>query len=157
LERLPDGLQTVLGEGGGRLSGGEGQRVRVGRGLLRPSPRLAILDEPFRGLERPLRHALLARTRAHWRDATLLCITHDLAETRAFDRVLVVDGGRIVEDGDPGALLADPGSLYRALYESEVRVHEEVWADPRWRRLRIDGGRAVEGGGAGDSTDATRV
>ena len=51
-QQLPDGLQTSLGEGGGRLSGGEGQRVRLGRALIRPGVRLVILDEPFRGLDR---------------------------------------------------------------------------------------------------------
>src|SRR5206468_5374577 len=55
LGRLPIGLQTPLGEGGALLSGGEGQRVRLGRGVLRASPRLVILDEAFRGLERPRR------------------------------------------------------------------------------------------------------
>ena len=146
IERLPDGLQTVLGEGGGRLSGGEGQRVRVGRGLLRAPPRLVILDEPFRGLERSVRHALLGRTRAHWCEATLLCITHDVGETLAFDRVLVVDGGCIVEDGDPRALMENPGSLYRALHDAEIQVREEVWADPRWRRVRLDQGQPWEAG-----------
>jgi ABC-type bacteriocin/lantibiotic exporter with double-glycine peptidase domain len=144
VERLPDGLQTLLGEGGGRLSGGEGQRVRVGRGLLRAAPRLVILDEPFRGLERPVRRALLERTRAHWRDATLLCVTHDVGETLAFERVLVVDGGRIVEDGVPAELADNPDSLYRALLDAEIRVHEEIWGDPRWRRLRMEGGEVRE-------------
>jgi len=51
LERLPDGLQTVLGEGGGLVSGGEGQRVRLGRSLMRPAIRLVLLDEAFRGLD----------------------------------------------------------------------------------------------------------
>jgi ABC-type bacteriocin/lantibiotic exporter with double-glycine peptidase domain len=144
VERLPDGLQTLLGEGGGRLSGGEGQRVRVGRGLLRSNPRLVILDEPFRGLERPVRRALLERTRAHWRDATLLCVTHDVGETLAFERVLVVDGGRIVEDGAPAELADNPDSLYRALLDAETQVHAEIWSDPRWRRLRMERGEVRE-------------
>ncbi|HZO16811.1 MAG TPA: ATP-binding cassette domain-containing protein, partial [Polyangiaceae bacterium] len=55
IERLPDGLQTALGEGGGLLSGGEGQRVRFGRALVRLAPRLVILDEPFRALDRAQR------------------------------------------------------------------------------------------------------
>ena len=59
LERLPDGLQTVLGEGGGLVSGGEGQRVRLGRSILRPDIRLVLLDEAFRGLDRTQRQALL--------------------------------------------------------------------------------------------------
>ncbi len=99
LARLPDGLQTSLGDGGGLLSGGEGQRVRFGRALHRGDIRLAILDEPFRGLDREQRQRLLGQAREYWRGATLLCITHDLSETLSFDRVLVIDGGRIVEDG----------------------------------------------------------
>ncbi|MFO1353107.1 MAG: ABC transporter ATP-binding protein, partial [Gammaproteobacteria bacterium] len=66
LERLPEGLQTPLGEGGGLVSGGEGQRVRLGRAMLRPGVRLVILDEPFRGLDREQRRALLAQARRYW-------------------------------------------------------------------------------------------
>jgi ABC-type transport system involved in cytochrome bd biosynthesis fused ATPase/permease subunit len=75
LENLQDGLQTELGESGALVSGGEGQRVRFGRALLRPGVQLALLDEPFRGLDRSTRRRLLARARAHWQDATLLCVT----------------------------------------------------------------------------------
>ena len=64
LERLPEGMQTALGEGGGLVSGGEGQRVRLGRALNRKDVRLAILDEPFRGLDRAKRRALLVAARA---------------------------------------------------------------------------------------------
>ena len=93
LEKLPDGLQTPLGEGGAMVSGGEGQRVRFGRALLKRNARLVILDEPFRGLGREQRRELLARARRLWQDATLICITHDVAETRAFPRVLVIEEG----------------------------------------------------------------
>ena len=108
IERLPNGLDTPLGEGGGLVSGGEGQRVRLGRALLRPDVRLAILDEPFRGLDFEQRHKLLARARETWRDATLLAISHDIAEAMSFERVLVIEDGRIVEDGDPRELAAIP-------------------------------------------------
>lgn len=67
LRSLPEGMQTQLGEGGGLVSGGEGQRVRLGRALMHPNPRLVILDEPFRGLDRSQRHELLARARQQWR------------------------------------------------------------------------------------------
>jgi ATP-binding cassette subfamily B protein len=149
LERLPEGLRTPLGEGGARLSGGEGQRVRLGRALLAPSPRLVILDEPFRGLDREQRRELLRRARAHWRGATLLCITHDVGETRGFERVLVVEGGRIVEDGAPDALEARPGSRYHDLLEAEAAVRRGMWSSAAWRRLRIDAGVLSEARGAG--------
>jgi len=72
LEHLPDGLQASLGEGGGLVSGGEGQRVRFGRALVRRGVRLVILDEPFRGLDRAQRRLLLQRARQVWRTATVL-------------------------------------------------------------------------------------
>lgn len=141
LERLPDGLQTKLGGGGGLLSGGEGQRVRLGRGLGRRQARLVILDEPMRGLDRGQRRRLLQRARLWWPDATLLCITHDVAETSDFDRVLLVEGGRIVEHGAPAALRHQPDSRYRALVDAEHAVRLGLWADAEWKRLRLQDGR----------------
>lgn len=144
LDTLPDGLQTALGEGGRLVSGGEGQRVRLARALLRPGVRLVILDEPFRGLDHVQRSALLARARHLWQTATLLCITHDVRATQDFARVLVVDGGRLVEDGAPAVLAAQPDSRYRALLATDVLVHERLWTGDVWRRLRLDRGRVVE-------------
>ncbi|WP_164018958.1 ATP-binding cassette domain-containing protein [Pyxidicoccus trucidator] len=143
LEHLPDGLQTALGEGGARVSGGEGQRVRFGRALLRHDARLAILDEPFRGLERGKRRELLERARELWAGATLLCITHDVGETRGFDRVLVVEAGRVVEQGEPAELASLPDSRYRALLEAEAQAKAEVWSDASWTRIRMEDGRLV--------------
>jgi ATP-binding cassette subfamily B protein len=146
LARLPDGLQTSLGEAGGLISGGEGQRVRLARALLRSHARLVVLDEPFRGLERDRRRHLLHRARAMWRSATLVCITHDVGETLSFDRVLVVSEGRIVEDGQPAALASEPGSRYRVMLDAEAAVREGVWGETDWRRLVLDGGRLTEVG-----------
>ena len=144
LEKLPEGLQTTLGEGGGLVSGGEGQRVRFGRALMKADSRLVILDEPFRGLDRERRRALLERARELWRDATLLCITHDVGETLGFDRVLVMDKGRIMEDANAMELASRRESLYRALLDDEEVVRAEMWASDEWRRLRVDGGRVAE-------------
>jgi ABC-type bacteriocin/lantibiotic exporter with double-glycine peptidase domain len=146
LEKLPDGLQTPLGEGGGLVSGGEGQRVRLGRALLRSGVRLVILDEPFRGLDREQRRELLTRARSLWRHATLLCITHDISETQAFARVLVVEGGQIVEDGPPTDLARRPESRYRALLTTEAAVREELWSSGAWRRLELKEGLLLENG-----------
>lgn len=141
LEKLPDGLQTPLGEGGALVSGGQGQRVRLGRAMLREDARLVILDEPFRGLERDRRRRLLERARAYWRGATLLCITHDVGETLSFERVVVVDGGRVVEDGQPAKLASDSGSRYAALLAAEEEVRTGMWSGGEWRRLRLQGQR----------------
>ena len=144
LEGLPDGLQTRLGEGGALLSGGEGQRVRFGRAMLRDRVRLVILDEPFRGLDRERRRTLLSQARKLWQEATLLCITHDVGETLAFDRVLVIEGGRIVEDGTPTDLASQPGTRYYAMLEAEEAVRRGLWSSTMWRRLWLEGGRVSE-------------
>ncbi len=144
LEKLPDGLQTKLGEGGALVSGGEGQRVRLGRAMLRGDARLVILDEPFRGLDRDKRRALMLRARQMWQGATLLCITHDVGETMNFERVLVVEGGKIVEDDSPRSLAAQPDSRYSQLLQAEDAVRAGLWANDEWRRVRMDGGRVIE-------------
>jgi ATP-binding cassette subfamily B protein len=132
IERLPNGLETPLGEGGGLVSGGEGQRVRLGRALLRSNVRLVILDEPFRGLDSEQRHVLLTRARGVWRDATLIFISHDIQEAMSFDRVLVMEHGTIVEDGH--------GPRLRAMLDAERALREEFWEGADWRRLRLDDG-----------------
>ena len=128
------------------MSGGEGQRVRLGRAMLRPQIRLAILDEPFRGLDRERRRKLLERARELWDKVTLLCITHDVGETQAFDRVLVIEGGQIVEDGTPTELAAQSSSRYQAMLKSEEAVREGLWSSADWRRLWLKDGRLVEDG-----------
>ena len=144
VEKLPNGLQTSLGEGGGLVSGGEGQRVRLGRAMLRAGVRLVILDEPFRGLDREQRRELLVRARQHWPGATLLFISHDIGETCSFGRVIVMEEGRVVEDGMPEALMAQPDSRYRALLEAEEAVRRGMWSGVGWRRLWLEEGRLKE-------------
>lgn len=144
LKKLPDGLQTQMGESGALVSGGEGQRVRLGRGMFRPSVRLVILDEPFRGLDRRQRQELLSNSRRLWQQATLLCITHDVSETQTFERVIVIEQGQIVEDGAPLALIKRPGSRYGAMLEAEAALQKEWWRSPVWRRLRLENGKLFD-------------
>ena len=135
LDRLPDGLATPLGEGGGLVSGGEGQRVRLARALLRPDVRLVILDEPFRGLDIDQRRTLLARARAHWKEATLLYISHDISEALAFPRVIVIEEGRIAEQ---------PELRLQALLQAERAIREQIWDAPGWRHLKLEKGRIIQ-------------
>lgn len=141
LEKLPEGMDTLLGEGGGLVSGGEGQRVRLGRAMLRTGIRLVILDEPFRGLDREKRRGLLTRSRKHWHDQTLIFISHDIKESLAFDRVLVIEEGQVVEDDHPDILSQQVESRYRSLLEHEERLRKGVWSGTEWSRLWLEEGR----------------
>ena len=147
LRHLPEGLQTPLGEGGGLLSGGEGQLVRLGRAWSRSRPRLVILDEPFRGLDRERRRLLLCRARQHFQGATLLCVTHDVGETVDFDRVLVVEAGRVVEDGSPQS----PGRRRRTRVTGRCSTRRRQCGPgsgpaPPGQRLWIEAGRVIHEG-----------
>lgn len=144
LSRRPDGIETRIGEAGGRLSGGEGQRIRFGRALGQDG-RLLLWDEAFRGLEQATRRQFLQRAFAEWPSATVLYVTHDLVEAfENFDRILVMQGGRIVQDGRPRQVFADRHGAFAQL----MRFEEERAArlsDPAWQRWQIvDGKLQVE-------------
>jgi ATP-binding cassette subfamily B protein len=139
LARLPMGLQTPVGANGALLSGGEGQRVRLARGMCRGTPGLVILDEAFCGLERARRSAMLLAARQRWQAATFLCITHDIVETLPFPRVLVIEGGCILEDGVPATLAAQPDSRYACLLAAEKRALTRLRGS-QWRRFRVEAG-----------------
>jgi len=113
LRALPDGLDTYMGEGGARLSGGQRQRIAIARALLRDAP-LLLLDEATSALdaesERLVQDAL-DRLMEH---RTTIVIAHRLATVRAADRIVVMDGGRIVEEGTHASLSRREG-LYARL------------------------------------------
>lgn len=145
LYSLPQGLQTQLGEGGGLVSGGEGQRVRLARSMCRTNARLVVLDEPFRGLDRPKRSLLLERARKLWSQATLLCVTHDISETESFDRVVVIDNGRMIEQGKPAELAAGD-TRYASLLRADAEARASWWRASWWRQVQVEGGALVERG-----------
>jgi len=141
LDKLPEGLGTILGDGGSALSQGEAQRVRIARALLRRDARLVLLDEPFCGLDRETRARSTRQIRRWWRHATMVCVTHDVAETLDFDRVVVIDGSRAVEQGRPTELARRPGSTYGRMLESERRMRAFLDEAPLWRRWTMRAGR----------------
>ncbi|MGH9518560.1 MAG: ATP-binding cassette domain-containing protein, partial [Terriglobales bacterium] len=110
VRRLPQGLATRLGERGARLSGGEKQRLAIARALLR-DPRVLILDEATAHLDAASEAALNLALRELVRDRTAIVISHRLATLIAADRILVVEGGRIREQGTPREL-AGGGGFY---------------------------------------------
>jgi ATP-binding cassette subfamily B protein len=100
-----------------------------------------ILDEAFRGLERGRRRMLLESARRRWIDATLLNITHDVGEAWSFPRVLVMEGGRVVEDGSPEKLYQCKASRFRSLLEADEAAQKSVWSDPVWKTFEMHDGR----------------
>ncbi len=143
VERLPEGLHTALGEDGGLISEGEGQRVRLGRALNRPNAQLVILDEPFQGLDEARRDLLLQTARDCWRTATLLFVSHDIRATTQFERVLVIEDGRLIEDDHPLTLRKRPNSRYSQLFRAESALQKRIWRNPNWQRYWLADGRLV--------------
>ncbi|TXI60602.1 ABC transporter ATP-binding protein [Mycolicibacter arupensis] len=96
--RLPDGPDTTVGEAGAALSGGERQRVSIARALLKPAPVL-LVDEATSALDTENEAAIVAALSAELRPRTRVIVAHRLASIAQADRVLFIDGGRVVEDG----------------------------------------------------------
>jgi len=112
--RLPDGLDTIVGEGGARLSGGERQRVAVARGLIKDAP-ILLVDEATAALDAE-NQQVVASTLSRLRGKrTLIVIAHQLSTVRMADAIVVLDGGRVAEAGTPGALEAMDGLYGRFL------------------------------------------
>ncbi|MFP5329358.1 MAG: ABC transporter transmembrane domain-containing protein [Alphaproteobacteria bacterium] len=113
IEKLPQGYDTYLGEGGARLSGGQRQRVVIARALLRDSP-LLLLDEATSSLDAHSEKLVQEALERLMKTRTTVVIAHRLATTRAADRIIVMDEGRIVEEGTH-AKLAKANGLYASL------------------------------------------
>ncbi len=120
VSRLPQGLDTPLGEQGLRISGGERQRLAVARALLEDAPVL-ILDEPTANLDPATEHELLAALYDLTPGRTTLAITHRLVHMERMDEILVLEGGRIVERGTHRQLLAKDSS-YRRMFEIQNQM-----------------------------------
>jgi subfamily B ATP-binding cassette protein MsbA len=115
IERLRAGYDTVLGERGERLSGGERQRIAIARALLRDPPVL-ILDEATAALDAEAEREVQQAVARLMAGRTVLMIAHRLATIRGADRIVVLEGGRVVETGSHEALVA-AGGLYGRLHE----------------------------------------
>ena len=107
-----------MGERGVKLSGGQKQRLAVARALLTDPP-LLLLDEPTSAVEPESEALILEALERLMRGRTTLVVSHRLSLARAADRVVVLAQGRIVEDGPPGELLAQPDSHFAAMIRAD--------------------------------------
>lgn len=106
IDQLPQGYETLIGERGVKLSGGEKQRVALARALLR-NPEILILDEALSSVDAPTERAILQRITSNRRGRTTILISHRLASIAHADRIVVIEGGVIVEEGSHQELMAD--------------------------------------------------
>ena len=108
---LPDGYNTVIGEGGASLSGGEKQRLSIARAIMKDSP-VIILDEATANIDPENEKDLVTAIEALTREKTIIMIAHRLKTVRNADQIIVVDQGRIVQQGRHDDLMSQEG-IYR--------------------------------------------
>ena len=120
---LPNGYDTVVGEGGGTLSGGEKQRISIARAILKNAP-IIILDEATASIDPENEHLIQQAISELTRGKTIITIAHRLATIRNADQILVVENGHIAERGTHDELIAE-GGLYRRF--TEIREQAEGW------------------------------
>jgi len=125
VESLPDGLDTLVGDRGYRLSGGEKQRIAIARLLLK-APDVVVLDEATAHLDSESEAAVQDALARALEGRTSIVIAHRLSTVRSADQILVVEAGRVVERGTHDQLLAREG-LYAELYRTQFEGQEAAF------------------------------
>lgn len=120
---LPKGYETLVGERGVKLSVGQKQRVAIARAVLR-DPEILILDEPTSALDSRTEQLITESLEKLMKGRTTFIIAHRLSTVRKADTILLLDGGRIAEQGSHDELMAIPDGKYRKLYELHVGLHD---------------------------------
>ena len=119
IEKLPAKYETLVGERGVKLSGGERQRVAIARAMLADTP-ILILDEATSSLDSESERLIQEALKKLMRGKTAIVIAHRLSTIKSADRILVFEGGRIVEEGSHAQLVRQKGGIYRKLYELQA-------------------------------------
>ena len=118
IESLPEGMATIVGDRGVKVSGGQRQRIAIARAFLKDAP-ILLLDEATAALDGESEEAIREALSRLMRGRTVIAIAHRLATLRNFDRVVMLQGGRVIEDGPPDILLQGKGP-YRELVAREM-------------------------------------
>jgi ATP-binding cassette subfamily B protein len=119
IEALPDGFATMVGDRGVKLSGGQRQRLAIARALLKDAP-ILLLDEATSALDSESERAIQDALDRLMHGRTVIAIAHRLATLKSFDRIIVMDRGRIVDDGPPGELALRPGPYRDMLRKQQL-------------------------------------
>ena len=125
IEAQPEGFATVVGDRGVKLSGGQRQRLAIARALLKDAP-ILLLDEATSALDSESERAIQTALDRLMRGRTVIAIAHRLSTLRRFDRIIVMDHGRIVDDGPPDVLAARPGPYRDSLRKQFVEPVPEA-------------------------------
>lgn len=125
VERLPNGYDTLIGENGGRLSGGERQRISIARALLKNAP-IVLLDEATASLDVENETHVQAALSELLQGKTVLVIAHRMRTVDNADKIVVLEGGRVVEQGSPAELREKPEGRYRRMLE--LQRESAAWA-----------------------------
>jgi ATP-binding cassette subfamily B protein len=118
IEALPEGFSTMVGERGTRLSAGQRQRIAIARALLKDTP-ILLLDEATSSLDGESEEMIRQALDRLMLNRTVIAIAHRLSTLRSFDRIVLLESGRIMQDGPPNDLLRRDGP-YRALVQREM-------------------------------------
>lgn len=121
IESLPDGMLTVVGDRGVKLSGGQRQRLAIARGFLKNAP-ILLLDEATSALDGDSEEAIRDVLKRLMRGKTVIAIAHRLSTVRHFDRVVVLQSGKVVQDGPPDRLLRIEGPYRRMVMQEMNRL-----------------------------------
>ena len=117
IKQLPDGLNTIVGDRGAKLSGGQRQRIAIARAFLKDAP-ILLLDEATSALDSHSEELIREALTTLMRGRTVIAIAHRLSTLRSFDRIMVVQNGQVVQDGQPETLLSKAGA-YKSLVDLE--------------------------------------
>jgi ATP-binding cassette subfamily B multidrug efflux pump len=121
---FPQGLDTIVGERGARLSGGQRQRVALARAIFSGNP-ILILDDPFSAVDIGTEQKMIERIRGSLKGTTVLVFSHRLAAFTGADQVLVLDRGKVIEQGDHKRLMAS-GGMYQKIYSAQTWMEGEA-------------------------------
>lgn len=121
IAKLPDGLATLIGEKGYRVSGGERQRIGIARAICR-DPEILVLDEATSSLDSRTELHIQVALEKQLKQKTIISIAHRISTLKNVDRIIVFQRGKIVEEGTYTALLNDPDSVFAKVYKSQEKA-----------------------------------